>query len=59
MRIRFLGTAAYEGIPALFCPCDICKNAREKGGRENSTGWPPAVRPEATTAGEDSFCSRC
>lgn len=34
MVIRYQGTGAYEGIPALFCPCDTCRAAREAGGRE-------------------------
>ncbi len=34
MRITVLGTAAAEGIPAIFCVCDVCKTARERGGRE-------------------------
>ncbi len=33
MKIRYWGTAAAEGIPALFCDCEVCKEAREKGGR--------------------------
>ena len=33
MKFHFLGTAAAEGIPALFCECAVCKEAREKGGR--------------------------
>ncbi len=33
MKIQFLGTAAAEGIPALYCQCDVCKEAWEKGGR--------------------------
>lgn len=33
MKFKFLGTAAAEGIPALFCQCAVCKEAREKGGR--------------------------
>jgi phosphoribosyl 1,2-cyclic phosphate phosphodiesterase len=34
MLIRYQGTGAYEGIPALFCPCDTCRAAREAGGFE-------------------------
>ncbi|GIP30163.1 hypothetical protein J23TS9_52930 [Paenibacillus sp. J23TS9] len=34
MKIRFLGTAAFEGIPSLFCRCDLCVKARELGGKE-------------------------
>ncbi len=33
MKIQFLGTAAAEGIPALYCQCDVCKEANEKRGR--------------------------
>ena len=33
MKVKYLGTAAAEGIPALFCECDNCKKARELGGR--------------------------
>lgn len=34
MRIRFLGTAAFEGIPSLFCRCGLCLKAKELGGKE-------------------------
>lgn len=37
MKIQFLGTAAYEGIPALFCQCETCKKARERGGKNLRT----------------------
>lgn len=30
MKITFLGTGASEGIPALFCNCKLCTEAREK-----------------------------
>ncbi|MBU2573518.1 MAG: hypothetical protein KKH28_05520 [Elusimicrobia bacterium] len=33
MRLLFLGTAASEAFPALFCPCDNCEQARTSGGR--------------------------
>ncbi len=33
MKIQYWGTAAAEGVPGLFCGCDICREAREKGGR--------------------------
>ena len=33
MKIQYLGTAAAEGVPALFCSCDICQKARAAGGR--------------------------
>jgi len=37
MKIKFLGTAAAEGVPAIFCDCKVCKLAREIGGREVRT----------------------
>ena len=37
MKIQYLGTAAAEGWPALFCECEICKNARKAGGKELRT----------------------
>ncbi len=33
MKIKFLGTAALEGVPSPFCRCDVCKASRAKGGR--------------------------
>jgi phosphoribosyl 1,2-cyclic phosphate phosphodiesterase len=33
MKFKYLGTAAAEGIPALFCTCDCCRKSREIGGR--------------------------
>jgi len=37
MEIQYLGTAAAEGWPALFCDCEICHRAREVGGKELRT----------------------
>ena len=37
MKIKFFGTAAYEGIPAVFCKCERCKKARELGGKDIRT----------------------
>ncbi len=37
MKIKFLGTAAAEGMPALFCQCDNCQKARKNGGRDIRT----------------------
>lgn len=33
MKIKLLGTAAFEGIPALFCSCDVCRESQALGGR--------------------------
>ncbi|MDE7395211.1 MAG: hypothetical protein K2M95_03725 [Clostridiales bacterium] len=37
MKITILGTAACEGIPAMFCNCDTCRKAAALGGRELRT----------------------
>lgn len=37
MKVKFLGTAAAEGVPALFCQCDVCKRSRAAGGRNIRT----------------------
>lgn len=37
MEIHYYGTAAAEGIPALFCECEICRKASQAGGRERRT----------------------
>jgi len=33
MRIKVLGTAAAEGVPAMFCNCENCVKARELKGK--------------------------
>lgn len=33
MKLTYLGTAAYEGVPAAFCECPVCTAARREGGR--------------------------
>lgn len=37
MRIQYLGTAAEERIPAMFCACETCKRAMQAGGRNIMT----------------------
>lgn len=37
MRIKYLGTAASEGFPALFCNCEHCTKARQLGGKNTRT----------------------
>ncbi len=34
MKVTYLGSAAAEGIPGLFCECSFCENARRRGGKE-------------------------
>ena len=37
MKIKFLGTVAAEGAPALFCNCAYCKEAIRRGGKDIRT----------------------
>lgn len=37
MKLKYLGTAAAEGWPALFCDCPSCRKARELGGKNIRT----------------------
>lgn len=37
MEIKYLGTAAAEGWPALFCSCPSCMTARKLGGKNIRT----------------------
>ena len=37
MKIQFLGTAAAEGVPSVFCECDNCKLIRGLGESEYRT----------------------
>ena len=34
MRLMILGSAAAEGVPALFCHCATCREARRRGGKD-------------------------
>lgn len=37
MKLQYLGTAAAEAVPAPFCQCPVCEDARRKGGRNIRT----------------------
>lgn len=37
VKLQFLGTAAAEGWPALFCDCPYCREARRLGGKNIRT----------------------
>ena len=32
--ITIMGSAAAEGIPSRFCSCDLCAEARKRGGKD-------------------------
>lgn len=37
MKLQYLGTGAAEGIPALFCNCEYCVQARKNRGKDIRT----------------------
>lgn len=37
MKIQYLGTAASEGWPAVFCRCKACMEAKKRGGKNIRT----------------------
>ncbi len=37
MKLTYLGTAASEGWPGVFCNCESCKKAKELGGKNLRT----------------------
>ena len=37
MKLKYLGTAAAEAFPAVFCNCKYCNEARELGGKNIRT----------------------
>ncbi len=37
MKLKYLGTAAAEGFPAVFCNCEHCRQARRLGGKNIRT----------------------
>lgn len=63
MDVRYLGTGAAEGIPALFCRCAYCMAARERGevrtrtqiliDGELSVDFPPDAFYHAARSGVD------
>lgn len=34
MKIQYWGTAASEGVPGIFCNCEVCQLARKEKGRK-------------------------
>ena len=34
LKIKVLGTAAATSMPLGFCNCDVCKKARQNGGKD-------------------------
>ncbi len=63
MRVQYLGTSAAEGIPACFCNCAFCREAKRRGyirtrsqvllGGELSIDYPPDAFAHAMRFGAD------
>jgi phosphoribosyl 1,2-cyclic phosphate phosphodiesterase len=63
VHVAFLGTGASEGIPGLFCVCELCMQARRRGGRNVRSrsqqciarrvlvDWPPDTFAHVQAAG--------
>ena len=37
MKLKFFGTSAAEGVPGLFCECEVCTRSMKLGGRNIRT----------------------
>ncbi|NLX83674.1 MAG: hypothetical protein GXZ04_07675 [Clostridiales bacterium] len=37
MKLTYLGTAAAEGFPGIFCECAVCRQAAARGGKDLRT----------------------
>jgi len=37
MKIKILGSGAWEGIPVPFCKCSVCENAKKPDSKDNRT----------------------
>ncbi len=56
MKIKYLGTGAFEGVPAIFCNCDTCRKSRELGGRNIRTRSQAIINDELLLDfGPDTF----
>jgi hypothetical protein len=52
MVLQYLGTAAAEGWPGLFCACEHCEIARTRGGRNIRTRSQAIVFAEKSGEGD-------
>ena len=56
MKIKILGSAAYERVPAMFCKCPICTYAREHGGKDIRTQAQTLINEDLLIDfGEDNY----
>ena len=43
MKFQYLGTSTAEGLPTMFCKCEVCEKSRRAGGRAIRTRTQAAV----------------
>lgn len=58
MVLDYLGTAAAEGWPAIFCECNACRRAAESGGRNIRSRSQALVNGELLIDLPADTCSR-
>lgn len=37
MKLKYYGTGAAEGVPAMFCNCEVCQRSKKAGGKNIRT----------------------
>lgn len=57
MNVKVLGTAASEGIPAMFCSCDVCTGARSLKGKDLRSRSQFLINDDVLVDfGDDTYC---
>ncbi|MBW9785134.1 PhnP protein, partial [Escherichia coli] len=46
MKLKYFGSAAAEGVRALFCKSSVCLEAKKRGGRDIRTRMQSLVNDE-------------
>ncbi len=60
MKLLYMGTAAAEGIPAMFCHCPLCVRARVLGGKNIRSRSQTLINDDLLIDfGPDSFWHAC
>ena len=53
MKLKYLGTAAAEGQPGIFCRCALCLEASRRGGKDIRTRSQALVVGDIVEVGAD------
>ena len=56
MILHYLGTAAAEGVPGMFCACSVCETSRERGGKNIRSRSQAIVYANALGEGDPDEC---